>query len=46
MKELPGIFPSSVASWARDSGSAEGQNQVTLLENFFDEVRRKVPAGK
>jgi hypothetical protein len=29
--------------------TAEGQkarNQVTFLENFFDEIRRKVPVGK
>jgi hypothetical protein len=24
----------------------KAQNQVTFLENFFDEVRRKVPVGK
>jgi hypothetical protein len=29
--------------------TAEGQktqNQVTFLQNFFDELRRKVPTGK
>jgi hypothetical protein len=24
----------------------KAQNQVTFLENFFDDVRRKVPVGK
>jgi len=30
--------------WAAEGQKA--QNQVIFLENFFDEVRRKVPIGK
>jgi hypothetical protein len=26
--------------------SPQAQNQVVFLENFLDELRRKVPAGK
>jgi hypothetical protein len=27
-------------------GAQEAQNQVVFLENFLDELRRKVPVGK
>jgi hypothetical protein len=27
-------------------GAEEVQNRLVFLENFFDELRRKVPAGK
>jgi hypothetical protein len=31
---------------ANDNNSPESQNHVTFLLNFFDELRRRVPAGK
>jgi serine/threonine-protein kinase len=31
---------------ANDKSSQEAQNHVTFLENFFDELRRRVPTGK
>jgi hypothetical protein len=27
-------------------GSQQAKSRVTFIENFFDEVRRKAPAGK
>jgi hypothetical protein len=27
-------------------GSQQAKSRVTFLENFFDELRRRVPAGK
>jgi hypothetical protein len=30
----------------KSRGAQEAQNQVVFLENFFDELRRKVPVGK
>jgi Tol biopolymer transport system component len=29
-----------------DTGTPKGEHEVTFLENFFDELRRKAPAGK
>jgi len=31
---------------AEAKGAQEPQNHVVFLENFFDELRRKVPTGK
>jgi hypothetical protein len=31
---------------AETAEAQEAQNHVVFLENFFDEVRRKVPIGK
>jgi len=28
------------------TGSQQTRSRVTFIENFFDEVRRKAPAGK
>ena len=31
---------------AESKGTQEAQNHVVFLQNFFDELRRKVPTGK
>ena len=31
---------------AETPGQQQAQNHVIFLENFFDELRRRVPAGK
>ena len=31
---------------AETKGAQKAQNHVIFLENFFDELRRKVPMGK
>jgi hypothetical protein len=36
-----GLMPTTEAK-----GEPEAQNHVVFLENFFDELRRKVPLGK
>jgi serine/threonine-protein kinase len=40
-KRLVALMPASEAK-----GALEAQNHVVFLENFFDELRRKVPVGK
>ena len=40
-KRIVALMPAS-----EDKGSQEAQNHVVFLENFFDELRRKVPVGK
>jgi hypothetical protein len=40
-KRVVALMPSSEAK-----GAPEAQNHVVFLENFFDELRRKVPVGK
>jgi len=36
----------AVVSPRPDAGAQKGSVRVTVLENFFDELRRKMPAGK
>jgi hypothetical protein len=31
---------------AEEPGSQQAKNRITFVENFFDEVRRRVPLGK
>jgi hypothetical protein len=31
---------------AESKGAQEAQNHVVFIENFFDELRRRVPTGK
>jgi serine/threonine-protein kinase len=40
-KRIVALMPAT-----ESKGSQEAQNHVVFLENFFDELRRKVPAGK
>ncbi len=40
-KRVAALMPATEAK-----GSQEAQNHVVFLENFFDELRRKVPLGK
>jgi hypothetical protein len=40
-KRIAALMPATEAK-----GSPEAQNHVVFLENFFDELRRKVPLGK
>ena len=40
-KRIVALMPATEAK-----GSQEAQNHVVFLENFFDELRRKVPVGK
>ena len=35
-----------VASPRAEAGGQKGSVHVTVLENFFDELRRKMPVGK
>jgi hypothetical protein len=36
----------AVASPRAEAGGQKGSVHVTVLENFFDELRRKMPASK
>ena len=40
-KRIAALMPA-----AESRGAQEAQNHVVFLENFFDELRRKVPTGK
>ncbi|MGP8247084.1 MAG: hypothetical protein ACLQVN_21520 [Bryobacteraceae bacterium] len=40
-KRIAALLPA-----AEIKGAAEAKNHVVFLENFFDELRRKVPPGK
>ena len=40
-KRIVALMPAAEAK-----GAQEAQNHVVFLENFFDELRRKVPVGK
>jgi hypothetical protein len=40
-KRVVALMPATEAK-----GAQEAQNYVVFLENFFDELRRKVPVGK
>jgi eukaryotic-like serine/threonine-protein kinase len=40
-KRIKALMPAS-----EGKGSPEVQNRVVFLENFFDELRRRVPVGK
>jgi hypothetical protein len=38
--------PAVARVFVETAEAQKAQNQVNFLENFFDEVRRKVPVGK